>query len=134
MGRKTRQRHAIREIFAQADRPLKPHEVLELAKKDIPGIGVATIYRNINRLVSEGWLVPVEIPGDSARYETAMRPHHHFFCCRACGKVFNIHGCLHDYHRLTPAGFELEAHELLLYGRCKSCIDSGVSAPADPSS
>ena len=63
----TRQKAAIRDAFLEADRPLSPDEVLEGAQRHHPSLGKATVYRNIQSLVDEGWLQSVEIPGDSTR-------------------------------------------------------------------
>jgi Fur family ferric uptake transcriptional regulator len=51
MERNTRQRSAIRDAIAQAQRPLLPHEVLEAARTEVPGMGIATVYRNLKALV-----------------------------------------------------------------------------------
>jgi len=120
-NRNTRQRRAIREAFALADRPLNPNEVLELAGTDQQGVGIATVYRNIKALVEEGWLTTVELPGESARYELAGKAHHHHFHCKACGKVFELAGCLTGFKTLAPPGFQVTGHEVLLYGTCQTC-------------
>jgi hypothetical protein len=60
-------KRAIRDAFLEADRPLSPDEVLEGAQHHHPSLGSATVYRNIQSLVDEGWLQSVEIPGDSTR-------------------------------------------------------------------
>ena len=120
-NRNTRQRRAIREAFALADRPLNPNEVLELAATDEQGVGIATVYRNIKALVEEGWLTTVELPGESARYELAGKAHHHHFHCKGCGKVFELAGCLTGFKALAPPGFQVTGHEVLLYGTCQTC-------------
>ena len=51
MERSTRQRRAIREAFLEAGRPLSPQEVLELARKKVPSLGLATVYRTLKGLV-----------------------------------------------------------------------------------
>lgn len=119
--RKTRQRAAIREVIAEVDRPVGPGEILAAAKDRVPGIGIATVYRNVKALLEEGWLREVELPGEPSRYELAGKAHHHHFRCRACDRVFDIHACPRDLSTLTPKGFELEGHEIVLYGRCDSC-------------
>jgi Fur family ferric uptake transcriptional regulator len=77
----TRQKAAIRDAFLEADRPLSPDEVLEGAQRNHPALGKATVYRNIQSLVDEGWLESIDIPGDSTRYEVAGKAHHHHFQC-----------------------------------------------------
>ncbi|MCU0227614.1 MAG: transcriptional repressor [Bryobacterales bacterium] len=119
--RSTRQRRAIREVFEEAKRPLSPEEVCRMAKDKVEGLGIATVYRTIRTLMDESWLVPVELPGEAARYEISGKDHHHHFHCRRCGKVFEIYGCLGGYTNLVPEGFQLESHEVILYGACSEC-------------
>ena len=122
MERNTRQRQAIRQVFAQNDNPLGPQEVLQAAQAAIPGLGIATVYRTIKALVEEGWLAVVELPGEPQRYEIAGKAHHHHFRCRACDRVFEINGCPSNVLRLAPNGFLLERHEVVLYGTCDTCM------------
>lgn len=119
--RDTKQRQAIRKAFTDADRPLGPTEVLDLAGEHVDGLGQATVYRAIKAFIDEGWLIPVELPGEPARYELADKGHHHHFRCRTCGSVFDLVGCVKGLEKLLPKGFKLEDHEILLYGLCDSC-------------
>ena len=122
MDRNTRQRQAIRHVLAEADRPLGPQEILEASQMYAPGLGIATVYRTLKNLTNEGWLVSVELPGEPARYEIAGKAHHHHFRCRTCDRVYEINGCLSNLTQLTPRGFRLESHEVVLYGVCTTCV------------
>ena len=121
MQRDTRQRAAIRRVFASAERPLTPDEVLEYGQQIVPSLGLATVYRNVKVLAGEGWLSEVDLPGGGLRYELAERPHHHHFLCRSCDQAFDIHRCPDGVQELTPEGFELEGHALVLFGVCAAC-------------
>lgn len=125
--RKTRQRTAIRSAFVHASRPLSIGEVLELAQKDVRGLGIATVYRTVGALVEEGFLTQVEISGEAPRYEVAGRGHHHHFRCRRCHRVFEVDGCVPEVERLAPEGFLLEEHEILLIGQCPDCARRRMS-------
>ena len=119
--RDTRQRRAIRAAVMSTDRPLDPNEVLQLAAGEHNGLGIATVYRNIKTLLEEGWLTPVELPGEVTHYELAGKDHHHHFHCKSCGKVFELNACLPNVQLLAPEGFSVTGHELLLYGACREC-------------
>jgi Fur family transcriptional regulator, ferric uptake regulator len=121
MEKNTRQRAAIREALAHAARPLLPQEVLEAAQVQVPGLGIATVYRNLKALVDEGALRSVNLPGDNPRFETAGLHHHHHFQCQQCQKVFDVHGCPGNLAALAPPGFTVADHDLVLYGRCSDC-------------
>ena len=121
MERNTVQREAIRRVFLDARRPLSPGEVFDSARCAVPRLGIATVYRSLKGLVDEAWLVPVEVPGEPARYELAGQHHHHHFNCRGCGRMFDFEGCPDNMARLVPKGFLMEDHEVYIYGRCRDC-------------
>lgn len=121
MERDTRQRRAIRTALEESGRPLSTQEVLQLARQSSPSLGTATVYRTLKSLVEEGWLAVVDVPGEAPRYERAGKDHHHHFHCRGCGRLFELEGCPDGLRHLTPLGFSLEAHEVVLYGRCTVC-------------
>lgn len=127
MQRNTRQKSAVKAVLDAADRPLTPQEILGGAQLDVPGLGIATVYRVLRGLLEEGEASAVELPGQAPRYEMAHRGHHHHFQCRACDKVFEVSGCPGDLSRLAPAGFQLDGHEVVLYGRCATCVTGPAS-------
>jgi Fur family ferric uptake transcriptional regulator len=122
MKRNTRQRRAIRRTIEEAGRPLSPREVLDAAQAQTPGLGIATVYRTLKALVEERALAQVELPGEPPRYESTGKQHHHHFHCRACDRVYELEGCPDGLCSLTPTGFSLESHEVVLYGRCAACV------------
>lgn len=123
MIRRTKQRDAIREALEAAGRPLTPLEILEHAQSTVPGLGIATVYRNLKSLLEESEIAPVQVPGEPPRYETQNRAHkhHHHFLCENCGRLFEVQGCPEGLARLTPSGFRLKGHEITLYGVCADC-------------
>jgi Fur family ferric uptake transcriptional regulator len=123
MIRDTRQRRAIRDALEAAARPLSAQEVLDAASKHAPGLGIATVYRTLNGLVEERVIHPVDLPGEAPRYEVTGQGHHHHFQCRKCGGVYLTRGCPGNLRALTPRGFRLESHEVILYGLCVECAD-----------
>ncbi|RCW75905.1 Fur family transcriptional regulator [Pseudorhodoferax soli] len=121
MERSTRQRDAIRQALVQAGRPLLPTEILAAAQIEVPALGIATVYRNLKQLAEAGEVQSVELPGEAPRFEPGGHHHHHHFSCTACHRVFDVHACPGDMHKLAPPGFAVERHELTLYGRCDEC-------------
>lgn len=117
----TRQRSAIETSLHQAGRPLLPQEVLALAQRTVPGLSIATVYRQLKALVDEGALRAVQLAGDPPRYEPAAQGHHHHFQCTRCQRVFDVPGCPGNLAHLAPDGFVVEDHEVTLYGRCADC-------------
>ena len=127
--RQTTQKAAILRAFELDDRPLSPQEVLDAARTDVPSLGVATVYRAIKQLLEEETIKSVGLPDGPPRYELAGKAHHHHFQCRYCDKVYEIFACSGGIKPLTPEGFTLEDHEIMLYGRCADCAHNVSSPP-----
>lgn len=121
MQRSTPQRRAIRRVFEAEGRPLSPEDVLTAGQSHVPTLGIATVYRHIRALVDEGWLETVELPGESARYELSEQPHHHHFVCRGCEQAFDVDVCPSGLEEMAPDGYVVDAHEVVLFGRCPAC-------------
>lgn len=100
---------------------MSPREILEAAQATVPTLGIATVYRTVKGLVEEGWLVPVDLPGEPPRYELSGKKHHHHFVCDACDRVFEVEGCPGNLRAVVPSGFQLDRHEVVLYGVCATC-------------
>ena len=120
--RNTQQKQAIRKVFMSNDRPLCIKEILKLSREIISTINLATIYRNVNQLVADEWLIKVEFPPLKTYYERAGQEHHHYFYCRKCQMVYTIHGCPLRLSSTLPEGFVHEEHELLIHGLCNKCF------------
>lgn len=120
--RSTRQRDVISRVLHDAEGPLAVTEVLQRAHSDLPGLGIATVYRTLKLLHEQGRIHPVTLDGET-RYEPSGKGHHHHFSCTGCGRVFTLHSCPVALPSGTvyPGGFIVEAHEVTLYGRCPGC-------------
>ncbi len=121
MRRDTIQRSAISQALVSAGRPLSVDELFELAQNQVAGLGIATVYRNLKALQSEGQVEQVGLPGQAPRWEAVAKGHHHHFLCRTCHKLFEIQGCPEDIKHLLPEGYTLEEHDILLHGQCDAC-------------
>jgi Fur family ferric uptake transcriptional regulator len=124
--RNTRQKQAIRNAFAHIGRPLSTEEVYDEARRASSGLGMATVYRSIRALLDEGWLSVVEVPGRNPLYEIAGKEHHHHFSCTACGRVYELEGCV-SVDATLPPGFKTTGHDLTFYGTCDRCTPKGKS-------
>jgi Fur family transcriptional regulator, ferric uptake regulator len=122
MGYSTRQKVILGELFETSRRPLTAREICRQAKRRVPSLGLATVYRTLRQFVAEGLIRVVEIPGAPPHYESAALHHHHFFLCQACKQVFDLVGCVRGLTSLVPDGFSVQQHEIVLYGRCSECL------------
>ena len=119
MVRKTQQRAAIRQVFTEAQRPLSAPEVLKSAQSYVPGLGIATVYRNIKTLVQEGLIKTVELPGDPNRYESCDLPNNVYFKCRETNRVFGFGMDLSLVAGDLPGNFNTEKITVFLEGTRK---------------
>ena len=121
--RATAQKDAIERALREADGPLLAEEILASARRLCATVGQATVYRALRRFEESGEVHKVQIGDGRPRFEAA-RPHHHHFRCRECDRVYDIEGCVASPQALganLPAGFQLEGHEVVLYGVCADC-------------
>jgi Fe2+ or Zn2+ uptake regulation protein len=127
--RLTRQRQLIWETFtADSEQHLSADDVVERARARLPRVNASTIYRTLDLLVEEGFLLRTDLGGDRAYYEPAREHAHHHLVCERCGAVGHLHdeqlGDLRE--RIgTSSGFLLGSGEITLFGLCASCQDAG---------
>lgn len=129
MRKGTQQQEAIRKALIDAGRPLSVDEVLRLARGEVAGLGIATVYRNLKALQLQGQIAAVDLPGQPPRWEMAPGGHHHHFLCRTCNKLFEVQDCPRGLASLLPEGCVLEAHDILLRGLCSACHIPGQETP-----
>lgn len=127
-GRRTAQREAICAVFQRIDRPLGVAETLARARRAVPSLDQATVYRTLNRLVSEGWLLRICHPEAGTLHERAGKPHHHHFFCRRCRQLSELPGCPLPAGLPAPPGYVTEGHEVYLHGVCGSCATPASTA------
>ncbi len=128
MERTTAQRKAIHTVLEKSGRPLSPPEIFHEARHMAPGLGMATVYRTIKRLIDDQAIAQVGLPGEAPRYERAGMQHHHHFRCTSCNRVFDWFGCLCPCEDSAPKGFEVKGHEIYLFGRCEECVARTATA------
>lgn len=124
--RKTQQRDVIHRVIREAGGPMTVGEIHEAAQEDLGGLGIATVYRTVNLLAEAGMIQAVTLPDGQTRYEAADLGHHHHFHCRACGRVFDLPGCVVaiDDGDTLPGGYQVEEHEVTFIGLCPACSRS----------
>lgn len=126
MERSTRQRRVIQAVFTNQARPLSPAEVHKLATAELPKLGIATVYRTIRDLESDGIIQSVSIASLGTLYEPARSDHHHHFYCRVCGRVFEVNACHMDVSLFPLGGCIVEEHETTFRGVCEECAGKSV--------
>jgi Fur family ferric uptake transcriptional regulator len=73
-------------------------------------------------MLEDAAIQQVELPGEAPRYERAGMGHHHHFRCNGCNRVFDWFGCDCLCEEKRPQGFDVQGHDVFLYGRCVECV------------
>jgi Fur family ferric uptake transcriptional regulator len=127
--RMTRQRRVIADVLQQAGEHLDAPEVLRRARKQMPGLHLATVYRALESLKKLGIIDELDlmhVNGHGHYYEARTNKDHMHFTCQRCGAVFEIQDPLFEKLKGQIAnrhGFLLRVARLELGGQCESCAD-----------
>ncbi len=131
-GRWTAARQAILDVFLNRGGHLTADDVFMEVKKRAPGVGLATVYRNLDFLSREGLVSRFQFSDGRAHYELNddEREHHHHLICKSCGNVSDYSEFIHRELKLMKDlekelskkhDFNIDSHELHFYGVCGDC-------------
>lgn len=122
--RPTRQRRAVSEAIASFDDFRSAQEIHELLGERGEAVGLATVYRTLQRLADAGEVDRLLNEDGEAIYRACSRTHHHHLVCRGCGRTVEVEGpAVERWTRSIAAehGFEQVSHTLEIFGTCPSC-------------
>jgi Fur family transcriptional regulator, ferric uptake regulator len=89
-------------------------------------VGLASVYRMLDRLDQHGLVQRIDLGDGIVRYEPAREAHHHHLVCGECGKVepFADQGLERAIEAVEErSGYTVVAHEVVLRGACSDCRD-----------
>lgn len=107
--------------------------VYDAVRKEIPGISLGTVYRNLRLLAAKGELMAMESTGCLSRFDGCTEVHHHFRC-DVCGRLFDIEEMLGseiDREVEAQTGFKVRGHALEFRGICAECCGRGEAPLSD---
>ena len=129
--RNTRQRQVILDALRVMHTHPTAVELHEVARRRLPKLSLATVYRNLKSLVADGTVRRLDFDGAQTRFDADTVPHHHVHCVR-CGRVDDVHGPqihLPEAILRNANGYHVIGHRLGFSGICPGCRD--VSVPED---
>ena len=122
--RLTRQRKAILSYLATTDAHPSAQQVFQEAKKDHPGLSLATVYNTLETLARVGLIKILDFQAMDNRHETNLVPHINLICT-SCGKIqdFEQGSTIRASEVKQKFGFQIENFRLEYYGICSECRD-----------
>jgi Fur family ferric uptake transcriptional regulator len=120
----TEPRSRVLRQIASYTTPFSAEQVYAELQQDDFSPGRATVYRALEQLSSEGWVVRIYTGSSDSSYVPSWPGHIHHLVCRSCGKVIAFEGCgvgalLASLSEQTD--FVVEGHMLEVYGLCADC-------------
>lgn len=96
--------------------------IFEKVKEDCPGIGIATVYRNLKILLEQNQIFKVDVGDGLDHYDAQIEiPHDHTYCT-VCGAIGDIEASsVSGFEKIAKDEFSVEAYSLVLYGKCRKC-------------
>ena len=122
--RLTPQRRAVLDVLRGCDDHPTAAEVFDRVRSVSPGIGAATVYRALGRLVETGQALELSLDGaPAARYDANTTRHDHLVC-QGCGAAVDLDAPVPDVVVDAVAertGWHVGAYDLTFHGRCPTC-------------
>ena len=118
----TRQRKTILNYLATTHAHPSAQQVFLTAKKDFPGMSLATVYNTLETLARMGLIKVMDFQAKDNRHETNLVPHINLICTE-CGKIqdFEEGSSIHTSEVKKKFGFQVEDFRLEYYGICSAC-------------
>lgn len=86
-------------------------------------VNKTTVYRQLDKLLSEDKVIEVELGDGKKRYETKSHGHHHHVVCKKCGLIEDLEfdESLFFSKLYNKTNFKIENHNLEFFGLCIKC-------------
>jgi len=123
-GRPTRQRRAVAEVLGTFSDFRSAQEIHELLTRRGEAVGLATVYRTLQRLAEAGEVDLLRTEDGEAIYRRCSPAHHHHLVCRDCGATVEVEGPAVERWTRSIAeehGYADVSHTLEIFGVCGSC-------------
>jgi Fur family transcriptional regulator, ferric uptake regulator len=119
-------RRAVIDLLAEQDCCLTAQEIFDTLRISDRRVGIASVYRVLELLTSEGLVQRIDLGSGISRYEPVHSGggHHHHLVCDSCGKVeaFEDSRLETAIHRLEQtSGYAVAGHDVVLHGACGDC-------------
>lgn len=124
--RKTKQRMTILEELRSVTSHPTADELFQMVREKLPGISIATVYRNLEILADEGKVLKLGGAGTRRRFDGNPLNHYHIRCT-VCGRVDDVHmlpvQAIED-SAAESSGYQVQSHHVEFTGICPRCADA----------
>ncbi|MBI3555891.1 MAG: transcriptional repressor [Deltaproteobacteria bacterium] len=112
-------------ILDNSSKQLSLKDVHDFMEENMPGVDRSSIYRNLEAFKKLDIIQELMLPKLGKRFQYVFdRKVHHFFICKACGKLNKgnkalfekVESALKDVHGFSKANLSV-----VFYGYCSSC-------------
>jgi Fe2+ or Zn2+ uptake regulation protein len=138
----TRARRAVLAALHEGGGQASPAELLVLGRVHHPALGLVTVYRTLDVLLTLGLVRKLHLeagchsyavsaltlqqgdPAAHSLYEVAVHAHSHHIICQTCNRAVEFAGCDLDAvvtSAEAQTGFRVREHWLEMFGLCPQC-------------
>ena len=129
--RATSSRALILEIIRQRKGHLDADDIYRRARKKLPHLSLATVYRNLRHFKELGFINQLHFDENHHHYEIKPSTEHHHLVCLGCNRIVEFDYPLphHIIRDIAEArGFKVTKSEMQLSGYCPQCQQKGKVA------
>ena len=125
VARSTRQGAAVERVLGEADTFLSAQDIYVALRGSGESVGLATVYRHLQRMADAGAVDAVQGGDDELVYRVcgSVR-HHHHLVCRRCRRSTELESAEVERWAARQAeqrGYTDVEHTVELFGTCESC-------------
>lgn len=126
----TRQKRLILSLLQEKQSEhVTADQILSYLKQNAESVGLATVYRNLDKLVQDGVIIKyIGMDGSSASYQyigdAAEHKDHYHLVCLQCGQMEHLHcNIIEEFaaHIQNEHRFLLDSMKTVFYGYCQNC-------------
>ena len=134
-GKRSSKRDRILEIFLRQEGHLSADDLVEVVRREAPGIGRATVYRTLQWMVGAGVARKVDFGEGRSRFEPTYRhPRHFHLICNTCHRSSEFLSS--DVESLmeeiaAARNFAPTQQVVQIYGTCDDCRTGKKTPPID---
>lgn len=124
-SKRSRQKEVILQILQNTKEHPDADKVYEEVRKHIPKISLATVYRNLSKMVDDGTIQKLDVDSETVHYDADTSIHYHMVC-KSCERIDDIPaGDFTEYVNRVKRNYDgrIDEHSVVFYGLCKKCND-----------